>query len=438
MAGNSISAKVITAASVPMAKPIQVHGVNTYTISTDFISWGEGNNYSLSDIAADFGMRTTGVGDKVFVCGDDKISVYDFGLLFTVFTAMTSAQTELGANFPCAETTVSKDGVRALWLGNDVIIYSQAINLILPLDNADVQRVCSGERIECSNFCTKDKYIIDRERVEMFFVGSANHELLGRTRISDCAQKSYAKYFELGDESAKDALASWDTESRLGRLIASVNNKLPIKKLLDKYKKQGMVETANARRDVLIPLNKPYSEGAKVSDFFGNICYTDKAEIVIAVNFHAGLFVYTPCFPGDSFDGVAVDSKPDFSKYFDVTIGCERIMRFAKTVTYTPLTAAQLDVHVFNTIADKWADQQLARLSFPSALGRVVIPESVLESTFDAGFGADLFCMVPVGTVGDAVICKTATGKLEAVFPRGWTLVEAFYDVTEVVEDVER
>lgn len=437
MANNSISSKVVTAASVSISKPFKVYGVNTYTISTDFISWGEDCNYSLSDIAPDFGVRTAGVGDKVFTCGDEKISVYDFGLLFTVFTAMTSAQTELGSNFPLEETAVSKDGVRALWIGNDVIIYSQTLNLILPLDNADVQTVCSGERIERANFCTKDRYTVDRERVEIFIVDAAKYELLGRTRISDCAQKSYAKYFAQLEGADNDVLASWDTESRLGRLIASISDRLPVKKTLERYKKQGMVEGTNVHRELFVSLDKQYEDPMKVQQYFGNICYTDKAEIVIAVNFHSGLFVYTPCFPGDTFDGVAVDSKPDFSRYYDVTLGCERIMRFARTVTYRPLTAARLDVKVFNIIANQWTAQKLTRVSFPSSLGKVVIPESILESTFEVGFGADLFCMVPVGVVGEAVICKTATGKLEAVYPRGWSLDEAFYDVTEVVESVE-
>lgn len=424
------------AASVPVAKPFKVFGVNTYTISTDFISWGDSNNYSLSDIAVDFGARTTGVGDKVFTCGDDKISVYDFGLLFTVFTAMTSAQAELGANFPVEESAVSKDGVRALWLGNDLILYSQAMNLILPLDNADVQSVCSGERIERANFSTNDRYIIDRERVELFVVSAAKRELLGRTRISDCTQKHYAKYFAPAEE-GKDVLAAWDTESRLGRLIASVNSRLPVAKLLEKYKQSGMAEAANVRGDLFVPLNHPYPETAKVEDLFGSISYTDKAEVVIGVNYHAGLFIYTPCFPGEPFNGVMCDPKPDFSKYYNVTTGCERIMRFAQTVSYRPLTAAQLDARVFNTIADMWAVQKLKRISFAASMGRVVIPESIMESTLDVGFGADLFCMVPVGIIGETIIVKTATGKLDTIYQRGWDVNEAFYDITEVVEGVE-
>ncbi len=436
MATNSISSKVITAASVSLSKPIQVFGVNTYTITTDFISWGEGNSYSLSDIAGDFGVRTTGVGDKVFTCGDDKISVYDFGLLFTVFTAMNSAQTELGSGFNITESVTSKEGIRALWIGNDVIIYSQVNNLILPLDNADVKRLCSGERLECANFCTKDRYTVDRERVELFVVDAAKHELVCRTRISDAVQKCYAKCFEQPD-SEKDSLASWDTESRLGRLIASVNTKLPVKKLMDSYKKSGMIETVNNRREIFSDLGDPLGMGCAIAKMFGNVFYTDKAEVIIAVNMRAGMLVYTPYFAGDATEGLLLDPRPAIDSYYNVTDQCDQIARFANTVIYRPLTAAQFDAKVFGTVANSWADKKLQRLSFASALGRVVIPESILEDTLDVGFGADLFCFVPVGQIGEAVICKTATGNLDVMYQTGWSTSDAFYDITEVIADAQ-
>lgn len=441
MSMNSISAKVMTAASVPLAGPIRVYGVNTYTISTDFISWGEGHNYTLSEIAEDFGMRTTGVGDRVFACGNDKITVYDFGLLFTVFTAMSSAQAELGSNFVVSETEASREGVHVLWIGNDAIIYSVANNVILPVDDADIERICSGERLECSNFCTKDRFIIDRERVEIFVVTATKHELFCRTRISDATQRSYPKHFSQPEEGAQDVLATWDVDSTLGRLIASTDKKLPTKSAFKNYKKRGMSEDVSVRHDLVVSPDSPYNgletpEG--IRQMLGQICYTDKDEVVIAVNHHAGLFVYSPCFPGDSFDGLLVDGAPDLQKFHEVSAECERIMRYAKTVINTPLTSAQLDIKVYNNIATALMDEKLPRISFQAGLGRVIIPESVLESTFDIGFGADLFCIVPVGVVGEVVVCKTASGNLEAVYPRGWTISEAFYDITEVVCNVER
>lgn len=432
MASNGISSKVVTAASVPLAKPVQVFGVNTYTISTDFISWGEGNNYTLQDIAPEFGTRTTGVGDKVFVCGDDRISVYDFGLLFSVFTAMTSAQAELGSNFPIAASQVSREGLHSLWLGNDMLLYSQAHNLIVQLDNAQVQQVCAGSKVECTNFCTKDRYIIDRERVELFVVEASKHELLCRTRISDSAQHSYAKWFQDRDDN-KDVTAPWDTESRLGRLIAAVNNKLPVKKMMDAYHKKGILESAGVRRELIVSPGECIGEVTSVASLLGKAYYTNKADVIIAVNYRAGMLVYTPYFGGEQADGVQVDSKCQLSELCEVTSGCDAIARYANTVVNRPLTPAQFDAKVFGAVANAWMEQRLKRVSFGSSLGRVVVPESTFEETLDVGFGADLFCMVPVGLVGDAVVCKTAQGTLELKYQTGWDINEAFYDITEVV-----
>lgn len=440
MTTNSISAKVLDAAGVVLSGPIVVHGMNTYTISSDFISWNEVHNHSISDIAADFGHRAAGAGDKIFVCGDDTISVYDFGLLFTVFTAMTTAHAELGNGFPITETDTSKKDVHALWLGNDLIVYSAVNNLIIPVDNADVERACSGKRLECGNFCTQDRFLIDRERVEFFVVDAQRKDLFCRFHIADGTQAVYNKYFAQPEESSPDIMATWDTESGLGRLVAGIGKKLPTKDVFQRYKKNGLAENIDGRSDLFVKPEQQYDEVRTPTDlqkFFGSICYTDKEETVIAVNFHAGLLVYSPCFPGDSFEGLQVDPNPDFSKFYDVSAGCERIMRFANTVVARPLTSAQLDIKVFNSIALSLLNMGLPRLSFASCLGKVVIPESVLMSTFETGFGSDLFCMVPVGVVGEVVVCKTAEGKLEAVYPRGWTLDEAFYDITEVVRHVE-
>ena len=184
MATNPISSRVLDAASVILSSPVHIYGLNTYILSSDFLSWNDTHSHTLSDLAADFGKRTTGVGDKIFICGDDQISVYDFGLLYTVFTAMVTAQSELGNNFALEEVNTLGDDVRALWVGNDLIIYSAAKNLIIPVDNADMESICSGKRLECGNFCNRDKYLIDRERVEIFVTSADKKELFCRLRIS--------------------------------------------------------------------------------------------------------------------------------------------------------------------------------------------------------------------------------------------------------------
>lgn len=441
MANNSISARVLDAASVTLPGPIRVYGRNSYVISSDFISWNDAHNHTISDIAADFGKRVNGAGDEIFTCGDDKISVYDFGLLYTIFTAMTTAQAELGTDLKTEETSTSKEDIHVLWIGNEVIIYSAVNNLIIPIDSGDIKRACAGERLECGNFCNKDKYHVDRERVELFITDVQKKELLCRLRICTNTQKCYAEFFEQPTQQNKESMAPWDVDSALGRLAASIEAKFPSKDIFAKYRKSGTVESVTRREDLIVTPTQTYSEMRTEEDlrkFFGSVCYTDKDAAVIAVNFHTGMLVYSPCFPGDYDEGLLTDTTPDFGKFYNISKPCESIMRFANTVANVPLTPAQLDIRVYNKIADALVEHSVRRVSFVSCLGRVVIPESVMETAFSEGFGADLFCMVPVGKIGEIVVCKTATGKLESVYPRGWTTDEAFYDVTEVVANVER
>lgn len=439
MEETGIGAKVLDAAGVRLSRPIIVQGMNTYNISSDFISWNDVHHHTLSGIAHDFGLRTSGVGDKVFTCGDDKITVYDFGLLFTVFTAMVAAQAELGDDFTVEEVATSNSTVRALWVGNDLIIYSVVNNIILPVDNSMIKSACEGERLECENFCTQDKFIVDRERVELFILDAAKRELFCRLRIGTGVQKSYSKCFESEDDKEGNKV-TWDSSTKLGRLIAASGKGKRTKEVLGEYKKAGLRDSVSRRTDLFltpdIPLNATTHE--EVLPLLGRMCYTDKDEAVIAVNYRAGMLIYSPCFPGDGLQAMCTYDKPDMTKFFDINSGCEKIMRFAATVINRPLTPAQLDVRVFNHIVNSFLEKKLPRVSFHDALGKVVIPESVLEETFNDGFGADLFCMVPVGIVGNVVVCKTSEGNLEAVYPVGWTTTEAFYDITEVISRVER
>ncbi len=436
MATNSIESTLVAAGDVVLSAPVRVHGNNLYIISSDFISWNDIHSHTISDIATNFGRRVSGQGDKIFMCGDDRITVYDFGLLYTVFTSMNTAQAELGVNFPIEENDTSRESLHALWLGNDVILYSATLNLILPIDNAQVQSACMGERLECGNFCNKDKFYVERERMELFVTDIQRKELLCRFRISNSAQVSYAKCFE--EESAKqnkDQVA-WDPDSVLGHLVASAGERIVPSNIFKKYKNKSLSESVTARSDLFVTPERTYEDVQTregLQKMFGNITYTDKDEVIIAVNHRAGMLVFCQCFTGDIDDGLQIDPTPNCDKFFDVTKECEGIIRYASTVVTRPLTAAQLDIRVYNALGKALINMELPRISFSASLGRVVIPESILESAFEDGFGADLFCMVPVGVVGESIIVKTAEGNLEAIYPRGWEITEAFYDVTEVV-----
>lgn len=103
MAHNSISQIVLEASRVQLPQAFKVIGRNTYTISTDFISWDSVHNYTLVEIASTFGNKVQnsemgvvggvgGVKDIGFKCGDEAISAFDFGLLYSIFTAMVMAK----------------------------------------------------------------------------------------------------------------------------------------------------------------------------------------------------------------------------------------------------------------------------------------------------------------------------------------------------------
>lgn len=437
MATNSIESTLVAAGDVALSSPIRVCGINTYTISSDFISWNDVHNHTISDIAADFGRRVPGTGDKIFMCGDDRITVYDFGLLYTVFHSMNTAYAELGLNFPVEEAMTSREGLRVLWLGNDAIVYAPELNLILPIDNASMQSTCMGTRIECGNFCNKDIFRIDRERMELFITDAQRNELLCRFRICNCAQSTYSKCFEEEAEDTKKAAPVWDPDSILGKLVESAGDRVLPVAAFKKYKKSPVMEAVSTRSELFVTPSRLYEnvetrEG--LEKMFGNVAYTDKDEVIIAVNHRSGMLVFCPCFTGDIDSGLQIDAAPNCDKFYDVTKECEAIMRYASTVVARPLTAAQLDIKVYNAIGKALMNMELKRISFSNSLGRVVVPESILESAFEDGFGADLFCMVPVGMVGESVICKTPEGNLEAIYPRGWTISEAFYDITEVIE----
>ncbi len=439
MASSSVSSRLISASSVVLSKPIRVYGHNTYTISSDFINWGD-FNYSISDIANTFGHRANGMGDRVFRCGDDKITVFDFGLLFTVFTSMTMAQAELGGAFPIEEVVPSRNELKAVWIGNDLIVYSHSNNLIIPVPNSVVETCCSGKKAEVGNFCSQATYEVTRERMDLFLVNKAKKELLCRVRIAECCQKTYTPYFKTEADNAEKQKENWDTSSALGQLVIEADSSLPAKEAFARYSAQGMAASVAARDDLIITPDEPYEDltvKSNLEKFFGTVCYTDKCDVVVAVNYHNGLFVFNSCFPGDYYEGIQVDGNTDITKYYNVTDGCERIMRFANTVVTRPLTAAQLDMKMFNNISSALLNMELPRIPFTSCLGRMVIPESTLMDAFKEGLGADLFCIVPVGVIGEAVITITSEGNLATVFPKEWSTTEAFYDITEVVRNAK-
>lgn len=439
MARNSISNTVLEASRVQLSKAVKLYGMKTYTLSTNFLSWDTDNNYNLTDIALTFGTRrgnspvevVGGGREQGFACGNGSISAYDFGLLYTVFTAMVMARVELGGTFPVVSENLHQDGRCIIWLGNDAVLYSASGNLIIPLKNADVERVCAGNKVKVSNFCGKDTYILDREG-NALGVTAESGALLTFLEIPECVRKTYSHYFSHQDGVSSASDTGWVEDSMLGKLIGETDNRSECMAAYEQYKAAPFIGSIVSREDLIV---QPTERYADTSNFFGSICYTDKGEIAIAVNFRKGLFVYYPWFTsgdGESRE-VMVDPSAKFSEFFNVTEGCNHILRYANTVINRPLTAAQFDLHVFEEIKTAFLGMKLSRIPIQAAFGRVVIPEKILLQELTGGTGESLFCMLPVGIVGSKVICLTSEGALSAVTPSGWDLTSAFYDVTEVV-----
>ena len=436
MARNSVSNTVIEASQVPLIQSVKLHGVNTYTIGSNFISWDISNNYTLDSIALTFGTRKAnssaevigGVQDTGFACGNGTIGAYDFGLLYTVFTAMVMAKVELGTSFVVSTENLQREGFHAVWFGNDGIVYSPNNNVIIPLKNADIEAVCEGGMAKVNNFCSRDVYSLEREGNNFAIMTSAN-ELLAFVKIPECVKKTYSSFFQNGATVIDNPNTPWDEGSRLGQLIGETDNRSECMVVYERYRTSPAIDSIIAREDLII---KPSERYADTSNFFGSICYTDKGEIAVAVNFRKGLFVYYPWFSACEEKDIKVDPSARFQDFFNVTVGCNHILRYSRTVVHRPITAAKFDNSVFNTIKDAFLDMKLSRVPLQSAFGRVVIPENLLLQELTGGSGESLYCILPVGVVGDKIICMSADSALSAVTPSGWDVDSAFYDITEV------
>lgn len=438
MARNSVSNTVIEASRVPLIQSIRLFGMKTYTLGTNFISWDTSNNYTLDSIAMSFGTRTPnaqaevvgGTRDTGFACGGGTISAYDFGLLYSVFTAMVMAKVELGTSFLVDSEKLQRDGFYAVWFGNDGVVYSAPGNVIIPLKNADIETVCEGGIAKLNNFCSRDTYTLEREGLNFVLMTSAR-ELLTFVKIPECVKKTYSMYFQNNNTTVDNPSTSWDEGSRLGQLIGETDSRSECMAVYEKYRTSPAIDSIIAREDLIVVPTERYAD---TKNFFGSICYTDKGEIAVAVNFRKGLFVYYPWFSqGDDRD-IKVDPSAKFPAFFNVTEGCNHILRYAGTVVHRPLTAAKFDNAVFNSIKEAFLDMQLSRVPIQSAFGRVVIPESLLLQELTGGTGESLYCLLPVGVVGDKVVCMSSDGSLSTIVPSGWDVDSAFYDITEVTK----
>lgn len=406
---------VLSAASIAMRSPIKVKGNNEYAVTSNFISWGE-NYHHLTDIAGTFGnpRRVDDASVMQMVCGETTISVFDFGLLYSVFCAMRQASIELGDSFDASDEDASIKDVYALWIGNELIVHSVQQNLILPVTDAEVKTICSSRKIELANFADTRKFYIEREG-KHFVLSTGKQEFYCRIPISDDVRRSYQKYFKETsnfESVVDDPSTPWDEASPLGALVAESVDSSTISTIMETYRSRSSIDSIVNRSDLMIKPGKRYTDFAS---FPGSVCYTDRGQIALAINNRENLFVFRPWFDGSGVSEIQVYANPDYSQFYDITEECRRIEAFARTVVSRPLKTAEFDLTVFNRIKTKFFAGDLKRLPLASAFGRMVIPEKVLLREVSGDIGETIYFVVPVGIVDDKVICVNSDGYLEAL-----------------------
>lgn len=434
MSIHNLRSVVANAATASLFTPVTVRGNNTYTFGTNLLSWDEVNNYTIDAIAPTFGQTTQvpNAAQAMFKCGDSAVSAFDFGLLFSCFTAIVGAYTEQGASVFTSNADTSIPELDVVWFGNNAVLYCLERNLIIPIKSADVQNACRNAKVHLDNFVDIRSYQLTREKM-YFVIDTEKGENLCRFPVPLMIQRAFPNLFDedlTNDFVQDDPSTPWDERSQLGSLIASSASLTSAEDTAKRYRDMVALESVVVRSDLIMQPSQRYKS---TSEFLGSLCYSDKDVIALAVNFRNNLFVYRPWFTGEKVAKVQVDSNPQLGDFFNISEECKLIERYAQTVTNVPLTAAQLDVGVFEKIKTAFYNMELPRLKLASAFGRIVIPESVLVKGLGSMAGESVFCLVMLGVIGKNVICKTSEGSLTAMSRVPWLEDEAFYDITEVV-----
>lgn len=437
MSTQNIRKDTLAASNVFLLSSVTFQGVNKYTLGTDMLFWDESNSYSITQIAPTFGQIIQGgPGTPVtFRCGNAGISVFDFGLLLSCFTAMSMAQLELGTGVPVELVPTSVPGVEALWFGNHGIVFSVRNNLLVPITSGFAQRACKNEKVEVASFIDSRHFILKRTETH-FALDTTLGEGVCVFTVPTSIKRSFPALFAAAPVDTSAQLGqSLDEGSPLGAMIASASVAHTVQEVLAKYKEQTSIDSVVVRSDLICTPTQRYTS---TEDFLGSLCYTDKHDITLAVNMRRNLFVYRPWFNGkedgrEDDDDIQVAPSPKLSEFYDAREECERIMRYAKTVTVRPLTAAKFDISVFESVKAAFFEMRLHRLPLASSLGKIVIPETTLLAGLESSAGENIYCIVPVGALGENIIVINTEGELSIMRNGAWGTEEFFYDITEVV-----
>lgn len=431
MAALNPSSIISAAAAASLLAPVKIRGYNTYTVGSNLISWDDSNSYTIEHVSATFGQSDSDVAPNQFKLGDGNICAFDYGLLFSCFAAIVAASVETGAAIPTSADDASDPAIHVVWFGCNAVIHSKQHNLIIPIKNVFVQEACKLSRVNIDNFVNSRNFKLSREG-NTFVIVSRDNEFVCSFPIPLVVQRTYPSLFVSSMEKASDPFsgfdASWEEGSGLGALINNTRSSTTVEETLHQYDNEVSLANVIMRSDLIF---EPTTRYSSIDEFLGSICYSDKGEISLAVNFRNQLFIYRPWFSGDMSNDLMVDSGPKFQNFFNVTEECSVIERFAGTVAARPLSPAAFDVGVFNRVRDAFFRLELPRLQLSSAFGRVVVPESVLVQGVKSA-GESVYCMVPVGAIGDNIISLTPDGNLQVQAGVARTTENNFYDITEV------
>lgn len=437
MAIRGVTAEVMSASRVFLLDPVTVNGVNRYIIGTDSITWDDANSYAISQIAPTFGKAVLNhEGTTAFACGESSISVFDFGLLLSCFTLMSAAQIELGESVPTEEVDTRISGLYGVWFGNAGLIYSRTGNLMIQIPSSAVQRACKRESVRLPCFVDSREFVLTRQE-GLLVIDTTNGEGVCQFPVPTFIRRSFPTLFGL--EKVKlvdDPTTPWDETSPLGAVINSMTIANNATETVKKYRSQTNIDSIVVRSDLICTPHMRYKDA---SDFLGSLCYTDRQDIALAVNLRNNLFIYRPWFDGGdpSEERLSVIASPKLSEFYNVNDECERIMQYATTVTHKAPTPAELDYLMFSRIKDAFYAMELPRLAFASTFGKIVIPEAILVPGLDSQAGENIYCIIPVGCIGANVIVINSRGHVEAIKGMPWTTDEYFYDVTEVVREIQ-
>lgn len=435
MSVKNVRGVVLNASKASLFSPIKVRGVNCYTFGTNVLSWDSVHSYTMAAIAEEFGdaVRTQDASQLNFRCGRSLVCPFDFGLLFSCFTAINSAYIEQGESITTLDQDTTVDDIDIAWFGNNAVIYCCVRNMIIPVKSPDIHKVCCNQKVEVCSFSESKVYTLARERFHIT-VTTERGEHLCSFPVPDFVQKAYPHLFDsdpTNDVIRDDPNTPWDESSGLGSLIASSVQHTGAEAALERYAECTSLASVVMRTDLMCTPSKRYTD---VENFLGSLCYTGDGEVALAVNFRNNMFVFQPWFTGDVGGTLRVTSSPQFDKFFDVTEECECIERFARTVSNVPLTSAQLDIAMFERVKEAFYSVSLPRIKFANSFGRIVIPEPVLMEALRTAAGETAYCIVPVGSIGSNVICKTANGNLLARNNMDWDFDDYLFDITEVIK----